>query len=151
MAYIGTDQDTSYGPAPMPRAAVLHPEQVSDIILELSDPASRVVPFTSGLGTDVLQNHLRGFTKVYGVSVFEDGNITRNAGDDAKGAIFAMTTATDPPNGALYYATEKEPRPESQRDMSLRGDEVGSFWDDQWGEMVDTWGVEVFSDAATTI
>src|SRR3990167_9404023 len=78
MAYIGTDQDTAYGPAPMPRAAVLHPEQVSDIVLELSDPASRVVPMGEGLGVNVLQNWLRGFSKVYGVAVFEDGNITRN-------------------------------------------------------------------------
>lgn len=151
MAYLGTDNDSNYGPAPMPRVAVLHPEQISDIMLELSDPASRVVPFESGLGVKVLQNYLRGFTKVYGVSVFEDGNISLDSGDDAKGAIFAATTQTDPPNGALYYATEKEPRPESERDMSLRGDEIGSFWDDQWGEMVDPWGVEIFSDAATTI
>ncbi len=151
MAYLSTDQDTAYGPAPMPRAAVLHPEQISDIVLELSDPASRVVPMTDGLGTNVLQNWLRGFSKVYGVAVFEDGNISRNSGDDAKGAIFARTTDSNPPNGALYYATEKTPRIENDRDMSMRGTEWGSFWDDQWGEMVDTWGVEIFSDAASTI
>ena len=151
MAYMSTDNDTAYGPAPMPRVAVLHPEQISDIVLSLGTPATGNVEFSGGWSQEIVQNWLRGRDKVYGTAVFEDGGITRDATSDAKGAVFAATTQANPPNGALYYATEKEPRVQSESDMSLRGDEVGSFWDDQWGEMVDPWGVELFSDAGATI
>ena len=150
MAYLSTTNDTAYGPAPMPRVGVLHPEQISDIILELTDPASRVTAFWSDASQELLSSWYRGSTKVYGVAIWEDGNIVVDSNSDAKGAIFAASRG-NPPNGALYYATEKEPRVESERDISLRGTEWGSFWDDQWGEMVDPWGVEIFSDVAATI
>lgn len=150
MAYLSTDNDTAYGPAPMPRVAVLHPEQISDIVLAIGTPVTGNV-VVEGWSEEIVQHWLRGRDKAYGVSIFEDGNISRDANSDAKGAIFAATRESNPPDGAIYYATEKEPRAESQRDMSLRGDEVGTFWDDQWGEMVDPWGVEIFSDAGSTI
>ena len=40
VAYLMTDNSSSYGPAPMPLRASLHIEQISDIILDISDPGT---------------------------------------------------------------------------------------------------------------
>ena len=40
VAYLLTDNDSAYGPAPLPLHASFHIEQISDIILDISDPGS---------------------------------------------------------------------------------------------------------------
>ena len=59
VAYLITDNNSAYGPAPMPLTSVLHAEQISDIIVDISDPVSQASPTASwsrnGLSAEMLQ------------------------------------------------------------------------------------------------
>ena len=41
VAYLLTDNDSAYGPAPLPLRAALHIEQISDIVDQLTDQSPR--------------------------------------------------------------------------------------------------------------
>lgn len=142
VAYLLTDNDTAYGPAPMPLWAALHIEQISDIILDITDPGA-VISSRFGLSAEMLQRWWRGNDRLYGVQVFHSGNITRDAGDDAKGGIFNKS--------ALVMVPAAEDEVTEDPDPSARIIEYGLFG--VWGEAerADPHGVEVFSDAATTV
>ena len=141
-AYLLTDNNTSFGPAPMPLHAALHIEQISDIIADLSDPGA-VATSRFGLSADMVQRWWRGSDRLYGITIFHSGNISRDSGDDAKGAIFA--------SGALYMVIANDADVTEEDDNSLRAREYGIFQEWAEGERADPHGVEVFSDAATTV
>ena len=141
-AYLLTDNNTSFGPAPMPLHAALHIEQISDIIADLSDPGT-VASSRFGLSADMVQRWWRGSDRLYGIPIFHSGNISRDSGDDAKGAIFA--------SGALYMVVANDADVTEEDDNSLRAREYGIFQEWAEGERADPHGVEVFSDAATTV
>ena len=141
-AYLLTDNNTSFGPAPMPLHAALHIEQISDIIADLSDPGA-VATSRFGLSADMVQRWWRGSDRLYGIPIFHSGNISRDSGDDAKGAIFA--------SGALYMVVANDADVTEEDDNSLRAREYGIFQEWAEGERADPHGVEVFSDAATTV
>lgn len=141
-AYLLTDNNTSFGPAEPPLFAALHIEQISDIILDITDPGA-VVSSRFGMSAELLQRWWRGSDRLYAVQVFHAGNITRDSGDDAKGAIFAR------PAAVIVVANESEPTVDD--DKSLRAIEYGIFQEWATGERADVWGVEVFSDAASTV
>jgi len=141
-AYLLTDNNTSFGPAPMPLHAALHIEQISDIIADLSDPGA-VATSRFGLSADMVQRWWRGSDRLYGIPIFHSGNISRDSGDDAKGAIFA--------SGALYMVIANDADVTEEDDNSLRAREYGIFQEWAEGERADPHGVEVFSDAATTV
>ena len=141
-AYLLTDNNTSFGPAPMPLHAALHIEQISDIIADLSDPGT-VASSRFGLSADMVQRWWRGSDRLYGIPIFHSGNISRDSGDDAKGAIFA--------SGALYMVIANDADVTEEDDNSLRAREYGIFQEWAEGERADPHGVEVFSDAATTV
>lgn len=142
VAYLMTDNSSSYGPAPKPYVAALHIEQISDIIVDITDPGA-VVSSRMGLSAEMLQRWWVARDRLYGVEVFHAGNIARDSGDDAKGALFAQ------PAFALVMANEAESTEED--DKSLRSIEYGLF--QEWGEglRADPYGVEVYSDAAATV
>ena len=54
VAYLLTDNSSSYGPAPLPLHAALHIEQISDIILDISDPGA-VASARFGLSAEMMQ------------------------------------------------------------------------------------------------
>jgi hypothetical protein len=54
VAYLLTDNSTSYGPAPLPLHAALHIEQISDVIVDVSDPGA-VVSSRFGLSAEMFQ------------------------------------------------------------------------------------------------
>jgi hypothetical protein len=139
-AYLGTDNDSDYGPAPMPYYAALHIEQISDLIVDLTDTAPRGT--TTGLTDDIIQRWWRAADRLYGVQIFHAGNIARS-GNDAKGAIF------NPDALVMVMATEAEAT--EQTDESARMIELGVFQEWSEGERADAHGVEIFSDAAATI
>ena len=145
-AYLLTDNNTSFGPAPMPLHAALHIEQISDIISDLTDASGTSAgraPFSSGLSEEMVQRWWRGSARLYGFPIFHSGNISRDSGDDAKGAIFA--------SGALYMVVANDADVTEEDDNSLRAREYGIFQEWAEGERADPHGVEVFSDAATTV
>ena len=140
-AYLLTDNNTSFGPAPMPLNAALHIEQISDIIADISDPGTTEARF--GYSAELMQRWWRGSDKLYGIPIFHSGNISRDSGDDAKGAIFA--------SGALYMVVANDSDVTEEDDNSLRAREYGIFQEWAEGERADPHGVEVFSDAAATV
>ena len=142
VAYLLTDNNTSFGPAPMPLHAALHIEQISDIIADLSDPGA-VVSSRFGLSADMLQRWWRGSDKLYGIPIFHSGNIQKDSTPDAKGAIFA--------SGALYMVVANDADVTEEDDNSLRAREYGIFQEWAEGERADPHGVEVFSDATATV
>ena len=140
-AYLLTDNNSSFGPAPMPLQAALHIEQISDIIADLSDTAPRGT--TTGIKEELINRWWRGSDKLYGIPIFHSGNIERDTSDDAKGAIFA--------SGALYMVIANDSDVTEEDDNSLRAREYGIFQEWAEGERADPHGVEVYSDAAATV
>ena len=134
----------------MPLHAALHIEQISDIVADLTlgmpSSVSRTADSSSsfsGLSADMVQRWWRGSDRLYGIPIFHSGNISRDSGDDAKGAIFA--------SGALYMVVANDADVTEEDDNSLRAREYGIFQEWAEGERADPHGVEVFSDAATTV
>lgn len=141
-SYLMTDNDSAYGPAPLPLRAALHIEQISDIILDISDPTSRVVPYESGWGAEMAKSWWKGSDRLYGTQIFHSGLIARDGSGDSKGAVFARSAL------ALVIANEAEAVQE--RDISLRASETGIFQEWSESELVDPFGVEVLSDSSAT-
>ena len=141
VAYLLTDNDTAYGPAPMPLQAALHIEQISDIIADISDPGTTEA--RTGLSAEMLQRWWRGSDRLYGIPIYHSGNITLDSGFDAKGGIFASE--------ALYMVIANDADVTEEDDNSLRATEYGIFQEWAEGERADSHGVEVFSDAAATV
>ena len=145
-AYLLTDNNASFGPAPMPLQAALHIEQISDIIADLTDASGTSAgraPFSSGLSEEMVQRWWRGSDRLYGIPIFHSGNIERDSGNDAKGAIFS--------SGALYMVIANDSDVTEEDDNSLRAREYGIFQEWAEGERADPHGVEVYSDAAATV
>ena len=141
VAYLLTDNDTAYGPAPMPLQAALHIEQISDIIADISDPGTTEA--RTGLSAEMLQRWWRGSDRLYGIPIYHSGNITLDSGDDAKGGIFASE--------ALFMVVANDADVTEEEDNSLRATEYGIFQEWAEGERAASHGVEVFSDAAATV
>ena len=141
-AYLLTDNNSSFGPAPMPLHAALHIEQISDIIADLSDPGA-VVTSRDGYSAELMQRWWRGSDRLYGIPIFHSGNISRDSSDDSKGAIFA--------SGALYMVVANDADVTEEDDNSLRAREYGIFQEWAEGERADPHGVEVYSDTAATV
>ncbi len=141
-AYLLTDNNTSFGPAPMPLHAAMHIEQISDIIADLSDPGA-VASSRFGLSADMVQRWWRGSDRLYGIPIFHSGNIERATNNDAKGAIFA--------SGALYMVVANDADVTEEDDNSLRAREYGIFQEWAEGERADPHGVEVLSEASATV
>ena len=141
VAYLLTDNSSSYGPAPLPLHAALHIEQISDIMLDLTDTAPRGT--TTGMTEELLQRWYKSSDRLYGVQVFHSGNISRDSGDDAKGAIFAKE--------ALVMVMANDAEVTEEDDNSLRAIEYGCFQEWGEGERADSHGGEVYSDSAATV
>jgi hypothetical protein len=143
VAFLLTDNDSAFGPAPLPFNADFHIEQISDIILDITDPGTAAGSRPAGFGDEMLQRWWRGSDRLYGIGIFHGGNITRDSNGDSKGAIFA--------SGALYLVIANEVDPTEEPDNSHRIIEYGIF--QEWGEAerADPHGIEVFSDTSATV
>ena len=141
VAYLLSDNNVSFGPAPMPLHAALHIEQISDIIADLSDPGTSVG--RDGYSAELMQRWWRGSDKLYGIPIFHSGNIQKDSTPDAKGAIFAKE--------ALYMVIANDSDVTEEDDNSLRAREYGIFQEWAEGERADPHGVEVFSDVTATV
>jgi len=143
VAYLLTDNDSAYGPAPMPVHAALHIEQISDIILDLSDPGTAAGGRPAGFGNDLLTRWWRGNDRLYGIPIFHSGNISRDSDSDSKGAIFAKE--------ALVLVMANNADVTEETDESLRAVEIGIFQEWSEAERADPHGVEIYSDTTAIV
>ena len=94
-----------------------HPNAVAYLAKEAATTASATSSeISSGWTADLLKNFWSGLRPMNGVSIFEDGNITKDSGDDGIGVIADK--------GAMAALTSVDTRTERQRDASLRATEV---------------------------
>ena len=137
------DQSSTYGAAPMPLNSALHIEQISDIILDVSDPGTAAGNRPTGWGEEMLQRWWRGSARLYGVRLFNDQVILRDTSGDSKGAILNA--------GAIKLVMANNADATEEPDNSARITEYGIF--QEWGEalQIDPHGIEVYSDTAATI
>jgi hypothetical protein len=128
-------------PGQGPVHVVLHPFGIKDIVDDLTPSGGNSIP--AGISDDVTRQYLTenfvGNTKLYGMSVWEDGNIEIDTSDDAKGGVFCQN--------AIFLAITMEPTQEKQRDASLRGDEIVIVGEYGYAEWLDAAGVEIYHDA----
>lgn len=77
---------------------------------------------------------------IAGIDIYESANIVIDGNNDAKGAVFSRE--------ALAIAMKRDFQIETQRDASLRAFELNATAIYGVGELDDTYGVEMFFDAA---
>jgi len=116
--------------------AVVHPFQAYQLKANLTNT------FANPNGGD-LQNEARrnGYVgTIAGINVYESANVSIDGNDDAKGAVFAPE--------ALAIAMKRDFQIEPQRDASNRAFELNATAIYGVGELDDSFGVEILSDAA---
>jgi hypothetical protein len=119
---------------------VQHPFAVWDIA-NTAVTASTTYPVPAGWSADLLGNFFSGLRPINGVPIFEDGNISIDASDDAVGVCADRS--------ALAVLKSVDTRTERQRDASLRATEVVITADYGVFELDDTKGVALTLDAST--
>ncbi len=117
-------------------SAVIHPQVAFDLKSGLTNTFANPNP---GVGNEILRSSLVG--QIAGVNIFETSNIsnTGNAGDYKGGAFH---------RDALALAEMQGLKIETQRDASLRADEIVATAVYGVGELNDTNGCEIESDSS---
>ena len=150
-AYRITSNTTEPAPASAPINAVFHGFQLADIDFQLTTPGIAAIgaldaapvgaPLTSGIAAEAFQNRYRG--TIAGARLFEDGNLTINSLDDAKGGVFSQM--------ALVLVEGRSPYVETKRMPERGGGATALYHYDEYayGERSSgNWLVEVETDAA---
>ena len=117
-------------------AAVLHPYQAYALKANLTNTFAN--PNGGDLQNEAMRNGYVG--TIAGIDIFESANLTIDANGDAKGAVFAPE--------AIALAMKRDFRIEPQRDASNRAWELNATAIYGVGELDDSYGVEMFFDAA---
>jgi hypothetical protein len=117
-------------------AAVVHPFHAYQLKANLTNT------FANPNGGDAQNAAMaNGFVgSIAGVDIYESANITIDANDDAKGAVFAPE--------ALAIAMKRDFNIEVERNASLRAFELNATAVYGVGELDDSYGCEMFFDAA---
>lgn len=143
--HIGTAafriSSNSTEPGKPPFNGVLHGYQIKDLYDEITASVGSY-EVTEGMTARVFQEGFRG--TINGVRIFEDGNITVDSSDDAKGGVFAKE--------GVILVQGRAPRVTTVRDESYGGgaDIIYHYDEYGWGERAaGTWGYEIYSDATT--
>ena len=122
-------------------SAVIHPQVAFDLKSGLTNTFANPNP---GVGNEALRSGLVG--QIAGVNIFETSNIADASGNDPgttgdyKGAVFH--------SDALGLAMMQDLKIETQRDASLRADEIVATAVYGVGELDDSKGCEVESDSS---
>ena len=116
-----------------------HPNAVFDIA-NTAITASTTYPVPKGWSEDLLGNFWSGLRPLNNVPIFEDGNLSTSAGDDAVGVIADKS--------ALAVLKSVDTRTERQRDASMRATEVVLTADYGVFELDDSRGAAMTYDAA---
>ena len=125
-------------PGSPPIRCSLHPYQIYDIESEIVAGVG-TYPIGEGLTARVFGEGFRGM--IAGAQLYPNGNIAENAGNDMKGAVYAQD--------ALVIVQGRAPRAVSVRAENIGGGATKVYHYDEYayGERLDTWGVEIISDA----
>jgi hypothetical protein len=126
-------------PGNPPYRAVLHGYQIKDIQDELV-AAVGTAAITDGLTARVFSEGFKG--KVFGAEIYEDGNITIDSSDDAKGGVFAKE--------AIILVQGRAPRVVAVRAENIGGGATRVYHYDEYayGERsAGNWLFEIYSDA----
>ena len=121
--------------------AVIHPQVAFDLKSGLTNTFANPNP---GVGNEALRSGLVG--QIAGVNIFETSNIADSSGNnpgttgDYKGAVFH--------SDALGLAMMQDLKIETQRDASLRADEIVATAVYGVGELDDSKGCEVEADSS---
>lgn len=119
-----------------PMAAVVHPYQAYALKANLTNTFAN--PNGGAAQNAAMINGYVG--TIAGIDIYESANITIDGSDDAKGAVFAPE--------ALAIAMKRDFQIEPQRDASLRAWELNATAVYGVGELDDSYGVEMYFDAA---
>ena len=117
-----------------------HPFTVFDLAKEAAGTAA-TYPMTPGWSQDLLGNFWSGIRPIFGVPVFEDGNITRTTP--------AATVGVIADKSALAVLKSVDTRTERQRDASLRATELVMTSDYGVFELDDSRGAAITLDSTT--
>jgi hypothetical protein len=125
-------------PGNPPYYAVLHPFQVKDLYDEITAPVG-----TYDFGDKVARVFEEGFKgSISSALIFEDGNITVDASDDAKGGVFAKE--------AIVLVQGRGLRTETRREPHIGGGATSVWIYDEYvyGERsAGNWLFEIYTDA----
>mgnify|MGYP003112337328 FL=1 len=122
-------------------ACILHPNIAFDLKSGLSNTFANPA---NGVGNDALRTGFAG--QIAGVSIYETSNMTDSSSNfpgttgDYKGAVFH--------SDALGLAMMQDLKIETQRDASLRADEIVATAVYGVGELQDSYGCEVEADSS---
>jgi len=119
--------------APGPYYGVFHPKQIFNVKKSLTNTFV-------GRDTELSNEAMRtGFVgTVAGIQIFESSNISVDGSDDSIGGVFSQD--------ALGLAMMQDLKIETQRDASLRADEIVATAVFGVGELHDTYGVKLTAD-----
>ena len=117
-----------------------HPFTVFDLAKEAAGTAA-TYPMTPGWSQDLLGNFWSGIRPIFGVPIFEDGNITRTTP--------AATVGVIADKSALAVLKSVDTRTERQRDASLRATEIVITSDYGVFELDDSRGAALTLDSTT--
>ena len=122
-------------------ACILHPNIAFDLKAGLSNTFANP---NAGVGNEALRTGFAG--QIAGVSIYETSNMTDSSGNnpgttgDYKGAVFH--------SDSLGLAMMQDLKIETQRDASLRADEIVATAVYGVGELQDSYGCEVEADSS---
>ena len=144
-AYRITSNTTEPAPANAPINAVFHGFSLKDIDDELINAGITATDgsgalLTDGVAVEAYQNRYRG--TIAGARLYEDGNLTIDSSDDAKGGVFSMM--------ALVLVEGRSPYMETKRLPELGGGATAIFHYDEFAyaeRSAGNWLYEVIADA----
>ena len=152
MAYMRTDNTADFGPARGMANAVLHIEQISDLLAVLIErgTAGNIMGATGGNMPDMaVKEFYKGKEQLYSVSIWEDGNISKV--DDSGPPPTKNST------GGVFYkdfaawVQGYEDEVSEQPDHSARVTEYGAWSMMGERERVDQWAVGMTSETSAGI
>ena len=122
--------------APAPYYGVFHPKQIFNVKKALTNTfaGSSNIP---DLGNEAMRSGFVG--QIAGIQIFESSNISVDGSDDSIGGVFSQD--------ALGLAMMQDLKIESQRDASLRADEIVATAVYGVGELHDSYGVKLTADS----
>ncbi len=128
-------------PGNPPYRVVLHGYQIKDLFDEIVAGVG-TYPIGEGLTARVFTENFRGM--IAGAQIYEDGNITIDGADDAKGGVFAQE--------GIILVQGKAPWVELKRRPDIGGGATSMYHYDEYayGERsAGNWLFEIYSDATT--
>jgi len=130
----GTELRTNNAPGPY--YGVFHPKQIFNVKKALTNTFAGTSNIPD-LGNEAMRAGYVG--QIAGIQIFESSNVAVDGSDDSIGGVFSQD--------ALGLAMMQDLKIESQRDASLRADEIVATAVYGVGELHDSYGVKLTADS----